>query len=234
MRTSPNCFFNFFECVVCCELVACRSIFQTLLRRRAPYRASSCQQNFLSSFVLPMVFESYKHYLQINIAAVDVDDLRSWKGSIFYSTLNPTHRYSTCCKYEDGAIHASLESDASCLRKSDAWNFINKMRCKARQSFPRYWVIRVINFVIFVVDGLSVLKSLDDDGKQKDYDRVIMTAFNCSSFCLFIFHFILLTDDKQVVVLTHGDLLSFADRVRVHGHLGNLLASFDITGMESE
>lgn len=37
----------------------------------------------------------------------------------------------------------------------------------------------MINFVIFVVDGLSVLQSIDGDDKQKDYDRVIKTAFNC-------------------------------------------------------
>ncbi|XP_050936017.1 uncharacterized protein LOC103497586 isoform X5 [Cucumis melo] len=49
-----------------------------------------------------------------------------------------------------------------------------------------------------------VLKSIDGDDKQKDYDRVITTAFNCP-------------------YLSYGDLLSFADRVRVRGHLGNLL-----------
>ncbi|XP_050936012.1 uncharacterized protein LOC103497586 isoform X4 [Cucumis melo] len=60
-----------------------------------------------------------------------------------------------------------------------------------------------------------VLKSIDGDDKQKDYDRVITTAFNCP--------YLSYGDDKPVVVLTHGDLLSFADRVRVRGHLGNLL-----------
>lgn len=100
-------------------------------------------------------------------------------------------------------------------RKSDASSLINRMRCKARQNFPRSRVIRMINFVIFVVDGLSVLQSIDGDDKQKDYDRVIKTAFNCP--------YLSYGDDKPVVVLTHGDLLSFADRVRVRGHLGNLL-----------
>ncbi|CAK9309820.1 unnamed protein product [Citrullus colocynthis] len=100
-------------------------------------------------------------------------------------------------------------------RKSDASSLINRMRCKARQSFPRSRVIRMINFVIFVVDGLSVLQSIDGDDKQKDYDRVIKTAFNCP--------YLSYGDDKPVVVLTHGDLLSFADRVHVRGHLGNLL-----------
>ncbi|XP_004149770.1 uncharacterized protein LOC101208586 [Cucumis sativus] len=100
-------------------------------------------------------------------------------------------------------------------RKSDASSLINRMRCKARQSFPRSRVVRIINFVIFVVDGLSVLKSIDGDDKQKDYDRVITTAFNCP--------YLSYGDDKPVVVLTHGDLLSFAENVRVRGHLGNLL-----------
>ncbi|XP_038899527.1 uncharacterized protein LOC120086808 isoform X2 [Benincasa hispida] len=100
-------------------------------------------------------------------------------------------------------------------RKSDASSLINRMRCKARQSFPRSRVIRMINFVIFVVDGLSVLQSIDGDDKQKDYGKVITTAFNCP--------YLSYGDDKPVVVLTHGDLLSFTDRVRVRGHLGNLL-----------
>lgn len=37
----------------------------------------------------------------------------------------------------------------------------------------------MINFVIFVVDGLSVLKSMDGNDIEKDYERVITTAFNC-------------------------------------------------------
>lgn len=37
----------------------------------------------------------------------------------------------------------------------------------------------MINFVIFVVDGLSVLKSMDGDDVEKDYARVITAAFNC-------------------------------------------------------
>ena len=45
-----------------------------------------------------------------------------------------------------------------------------------------------------------------------------------------------LTDDKPVIVVTHGDLLSVSDRARVRVHLGELLGVhptkqiFDIPG----
>ncbi|XP_022991684.1 uncharacterized protein LOC111488225 [Cucurbita maxima] len=100
-------------------------------------------------------------------------------------------------------------------RKSDASSLINRMSCKARQHFPLSRAVRMINFVIFVVDGLSVLKSMDGDDIEKDYETVITTAFNCP--------YLSYGDDKPVVVITHGDLLSFADRVRVRAYLGNLL-----------
>ncbi|KAG7014520.1 hypothetical protein SDJN02_24698 [Cucurbita argyrosperma subsp. argyrosperma] len=99
---------------------------------------------------------------------------------------------------------------------------------RARQRFPLSRAVRMINFVIFVVDGLSVLKSMDGDDIEKDYERVITTAFNCP--------YLSYGDDKPVVVITHGDLLSFADRVCVRAHLGNLLGIpsakqiFDIPG----
>lgn len=49
---------------------------------------------------------------------------------------------------------------------------------------------------------------------------------------------ILLTDDKPVVVVTHGDLLSLSDRVRIRFYLGELLCIppaqqiFDIPGTQ--
>lgn len=48
--------------------------------------------------------------------------------------------------------------------------------------------------------------------------------------------FLLLADDKPVLVLTHGDLLSLSDRARVRAYLGELLGIpptkqiFDIPG----
>lgn len=47
---------------------------------------------------------------------------------------------------------------------------------------------------------------------------------------------LLFSDDKPAVVITHGDLLSLADRARVRVHLGELLGIppakqiFDIPG----
>lgn len=69
--------------------------------------------------------------------------------------------------------------------------------------------------------------------------------FICIDFLLWVwwwfdishsFHFFCVTDDKPVVVVTHGDLLSLSDRARVRVHLGKLLGIppkkqiFDIPG----
>lgn len=51
-----------------------------------------------------------------------------------------------------------------------------------------------------------------------------------------IYFFSHVTDDKPVIVVTHGDLLSLSDRARVRVHLGELLGIsptkqiFDIPG----
>ncbi|KAK6163721.1 hypothetical protein DH2020_000585 [Rehmannia glutinosa] len=73
-----------------------------------------------------------------------------------------------------------------------------------------------VNFVIFVVNGLSVLESMDSvEEKKKQYCQMIATNFSCPSLSF--------KDDKPVVVVTHGDLLSLSDRVRVRVYLGELL-----------
>lgn len=50
------------------------------------------------------------------------------------------------------------------------------------------------------------------------------------------FKFVLFTDDRPLIVVTHGDILSCFDRARVRFHLGELLGIpptkqiFDIPG----
>ncbi|KAG6575998.1 hypothetical protein SDJN03_26637, partial [Cucurbita argyrosperma subsp. sororia] len=128
-------------------------------------------------------------------------------GTFFLQEYMIMRKSKSFCLYDTRGLSDDSKSDASSL--------INRMRCKARQRFPLSRAVRMINFVMFVVDGLSVLKSMDGDDIEKDYERVITTAFNCP--------YLSYGDDKPVVVITHGDLLSFADRVRVRDHLGNLL-----------
>nr|GMD20191.1 uncharacterized protein LOC109173662 isoform X14 [Ipomoea batatas] len=53
------------------------------------------------------------------------------------------------------------------------------------------------------------------DETEKRYTRVVSKAFNSPLLSF--------KDDKPVVVVTHGDLLSVSDRVRVRVHLGDLL-----------
>lgn len=73
---------------------------------------------------------------------------------------------------------------------------------------------RRINFVIFVVDGVSVKKSMAS-GDNAQYTSLVAETFNCP--------YLSFKDDKPVVVVTHGDELTFSDRAHVRVHLGKLL-----------
>lgn len=102
------------------------------------------------------------------------------------------------------------------IRPSDNSHLRNQMKCKARGNGCQSKETRMVTFVIFVVDGLAVLKSMDnlvDEGKK--YTQMIAKTFDCP--------YISFNDDKPVVVVTHGDLLSLNDRARVRVHLGELL-----------
>eukprot|EP00262_Sarcandra_glabra_P022485 TRINITY_DN997_c0_g1_i4.p1 TRINITY_DN997_c0_g1~~TRINITY_DN997_c0_g1_i4.p1 ORF type:complete len:391 (+),score=51.45 TRINITY_DN997_c0_g1_i4:133-1305(+) len=92
----------------------------------------------------------------------------------------------------------------------------NAMRMKWKVQRTRYCSSkkREVNFVIFVIDGLSVLKSMDSDNATPS-TRMLATTFNCS--------YLSFEDDKPVVVVTHGDELSLPDRARIRMYLGELL-----------
>nr|GMD20164.1 uncharacterized protein LOC109173662 isoform X9 [Ipomoea batatas] len=101
------------------------------------------------------------------------------------------------------------------LRASDDVGFETRMECNAHDGYSRIEA-RPINFVVFVVNALSVLEAMEgEDETMKRYTQVVSKAFN-SPFLSF-------KDDKPVVVVTHGDLLSLSERVRVRVHLGELL-----------
>ncbi|TXG54149.1 hypothetical protein EZV62_019405 [Acer yangbiense] len=122
------------------------------------------------------------------------------------------------------------------IRESDSSSLRDRIKCKARENGCQLSENRMVNFFIFVVDGLSVLKSIESDGDvEKQYTQMIATTFNCP--------YLSFKDDKPVVVVTHGDLLSLTDRARVRTHLGELLGVppmqqiFDISesdGLENE
>ncbi|XP_019089692.1 PREDICTED: uncharacterized protein LOC104732423 isoform X2 [Camelina sativa] len=72
--------------------------------------------------------------------------------------------------------------------------------------------IRKVNSVIFVVDAVEILKSMES---ETSYAHMVSTAFNCPLLSF--------KDDKPAVVMTHGDLLSREERARARVFLGELL-----------
>ncbi|XP_028795575.1 uncharacterized protein LOC114751080 isoform X2 [Neltuma alba] len=73
-----------------------------------------------------------------------------------------------------------------------------------------------VNFVIYVANGLSLLKSLENTGaSERGYADMVASTFNCP--------YLSFKDDKPVLVVTHGDLLSLSDRARVCAYLVELL-----------
>ncbi|KAG6680602.1 hypothetical protein I3842_13G050400 [Carya illinoinensis] len=102
------------------------------------------------------------------------------------------------------------------VRDSDRASLRTYMKGKARWNIFLSREVRMVNSVIVVVNGISVLKSMDsNDESDLKYTRTIAAAFSCP--------YLSFKDDKPVVVVTHGDLLSLSDRARVRVYLGELL-----------
>ncbi|KAH6759733.1 hypothetical protein C2S52_009862 [Perilla frutescens var. hirtella] len=100
-------------------------------------------------------------------------------------------------------------------RKSDSVTLKAQLKCKARRSLFSGQV-RPVDFVIFVVNGLSVLESMySADEKKKGHSEMIAANFNNPLLSF--------KDDKPAIAVTHGDLLPLPDRVRVRAYLGELL-----------
>ncbi|XVF72302.1 hypothetical protein PTKIN_Ptkin12aG0109900 [Pterospermum kingtungense] len=124
---------------------------------------------------------------------------------------NDTSDNTNTIKYwmKKGVCHGELV-----VRKSDDPNLRRMMKRLIRELGWQSCKTRTVNFVIFVVDGITVLKSMEGDGLA-EYMQMITRAFKCP--------YLSFKDDKPVLVVTHGDLLSITDRVRVRVHLGELL-----------
>ncbi|KAJ4832143.1 hypothetical protein Tsubulata_048235 [Turnera subulata] len=152
-------------------------------------------------------------------------------GTFFLQEYMIPRGSTSFCLYDTRSLSDDLSENIEMLKKwikkgvchgklitrpSDSSRLKAKMRCKARESGPQSKCTRMVNFVIFVVNGLAVLNSMDiDKDEGTSYTWGIAETFN-SPYLSF-------KDDKPVVVVTHGDLLSLADRARVRLHLGELL-----------
>lgn len=66
------------------------------------------------------------------------------------------------------------------IRNSDSPSLRTSMKCKDRWNRFLSSEIRVVNFVIFVVNGISVLKSMDsNDDSETKYSQTLARAFSC-------------------------------------------------------
>ncbi|KAL9235633.1 hypothetical protein vseg_010377 [Gypsophila vaccaria] len=102
------------------------------------------------------------------------------------------------------------------IRDSDDPRLKTSLKCKAQQSGTPSSQIRKINYVIFVVNGLSVLRSMNSRKEEaKRYMELVTQTFSCP--------YLSFKDDKPVIVMTHGDQLSLGDRARVRVYLGEKL-----------
>lgn len=67
-----------------------------------------------------------------------------------------------------------------CCRDSDAPSLKMSLKCKAQQSGSPSSVIRKVNFVIFVVNGFQVLRSINSDKKEdRAYVEMVAKIFSC-------------------------------------------------------
>lgn len=150
---------------------------------------------FLQEYMIPRGSTSFCLYDTRGLSDVSSDNMQMLKHWI-----------------TKGVRHGELA-----IRNSDSPSIRARMKCKARQSGYNSSKTRLVNFVIFVVNGLSVLKSIDscDDGASQFYIQTIAEMFCCP--------YLSFRDDMPVVVVTHGDLLSLSDRARVRVHLGEHL-----------
>ncbi|KAL8058008.1 hypothetical protein ABFX02_04G221100 [Erythranthe guttata] len=101
-------------------------------------------------------------------------------------------------------------------RNSDSTDFKARLKCKSRRRRSTSYKVRAVDFVVFVVNAVSVLESIDSlDENKKRYSQLIAENFKNPLLSY--------KDDKPVVAVTHGDILSVSDRVRVRIHLGEIL-----------
>ncbi|XP_073135325.1 uncharacterized protein [Henckelia pumila] len=162
-------------------------------RAQVSYGSSGADATyFLHEYIIPTGFGSFCLYDSRSLSDDSSENVNVFEGWM-----------------TKGVRHGELVT-----RKSDSLCVKTQLKCKARQSCRGQ--IRAINFVIFVVNGISILESMgSDDGTNNGLTQMIATTFNNP--------FLSFKDDKPVVVITHGDLLSLSDRAKIRVHIAELL-----------
>ncbi|CAN6446092.1 unnamed protein product [Victoria cruziana] len=108
---------------------------------------------------------------------------------------------------------AGVRHGAPVFRKSDDADTRKAILCRGRRMDHFLSTAKEVNFVIFVVSGLSVIEAMRNDDK-KYFDK-LSESFTCP--------YLSFKDDKPVLVVTHGDLLDISERALVRMQLGEVL-----------
>ncbi|KAD4584373.1 hypothetical protein E3N88_21974 [Mikania micrantha] len=163
-------------------------------RAQATYNSSICDgTRFLQEYMIPRNSTSFCLYDTCGFS------------DVLYENLKMIEQWVT-----KGVCHGELANSAmysSC--------FLARMNCETRQDEFLTYERRRVDFVIFVVNGLSVLECMEISGADTPYMYRVAKIFN-SPFLSF-------KDHKPVIAITHGDLLSISERARVRVFLGDTL-----------
>ncbi|KAI3678678.1 hypothetical protein L6452_37979 [Arctium lappa] len=163
-------------------------------RAQVTYNSHSANGTFfLQEYMIPRSSTSFCLY-----------DTRSFSSDLS-ENLEMIKRWMT-----KGVSHGELVKSAL-----DSSSLQARMKRKMFQNELVCYERRRVNFVIFVVNGLSVLRCVESDGADPQYTQMVAELFS-SPFLSF-------KDHKPAIAITHGDLLSLSERARVCVYLGELL-----------
>ncbi|CAL5094077.1 unnamed protein product [Urochloa decumbens] len=137
---------------------------------------------------------------------------------------NPQRNFKTLQKWmAKGICHGEIVTG----RDTEEGNKTKGIKPLGNQFSLLHCKTRKVNFVIFVVDGVSILEAIESN--RRDYIEVLHETFKHP--------FLSIGDDKPVVVVTHGDRLSILQRAHVQNELADVLGIpvqqiFDIPGAD--
>ncbi|BAF16985.1 uncharacterized protein [Oryza sativa Japonica Group] len=163
-------------------------------------------------------------------------------GTSFLREYRVPRNSNSICIYDTRSLSNNHENNFKMLQRwmtkglshgdiitwdNDNYSKIQNIKSMGRQySFLRCKT-RKVNFVIFVVNGASVLESIENN--NKNYIDMLHKTF--------MYPFLSFGDDKPAVVVTHGDRLTAQQRMHVRNELVELLGIplqqiFDISGCD--
>ncbi|XP_076901218.1 uncharacterized protein LOC143555575 [Bidens hawaiensis] len=150
-----------------------------------------------------------------------------WDGTCFLQEYMVPRNSTSFCLYDTRGFSSDLCENLEIIKQwmtkgvrngefvksaTDRTNLRARMKCKARQDKLPSYERRRVDFVIFVVNGLSVLKCMESSGADTQYMHMVTEAFS-SPFLSF-------KDHKPVIAITRGDLLPISERARIRVYLG--------------